>query len=709
MTKTNFSSFQRLFGIVLKYPRMILCGFIALFLFCGWGLKFSRLELDIYDVYDPNFQSSIDLMDMKEYYSDRSQMLVSFSFPSKPSSEELCRLQTWSRNLLTYKEVKSVTSIWSVRQPLNSGDKLWYPRVLENPCETKGELYETGPEIEQSFFRHLIAHKGSSELAFDISFSGSESDVQQVQFVINETEQFLKADLPRVKVRYLGLAGFRYYFKKIMLGDSIYNLIILLIIFLLMRAIYGTWKSGFYLGLTLVASNVVLYGIMGHLGLPIDILTNNLFLMTAVAGAADFIFTTQFQMTGKYEESFRRLIVPCFFTTLTTVIGFLSLNTSDLSIIKRFGNGAAIGALAEWAMMFLFLPAVLKTFRIDQNWVNPSKAFKLKILDRLEALPLPHYLLKILTVLMLLSIPAFFFLNDQDSPVENLPKTHVLRKGYEEFGKNFSWQGQVYLYFDEVPSASDHQSILKKIARLPLVHRVEDPQDLVASWTQGVPELRGALIQRELSMTPLWKRYYSGVGNLRVPLYLKEQDLHSLRKLRKEILSICGNKCRLAGQRVVYLEYGEKISKTMIESFAVSILLVVGILAWLLWIEGKIKYLLPVVLSSLMGPLVILTLIALFQIPVTLITSIFLAVMVGLAGDNAIQYLLADEADLVKGIDSRSRASVIVTLVMVFGSSMFILQSLLPMKILGGLFIMGFLINLLGDLWGLKALLLESE
>ena len=184
-------------------------------------------------------------------------------------------------------------------------------------------------------------------------------------------------------------------------------------------------------------------------------------------------------------------------------------------------------------------------------------------------------------------------------------------------------------------------------------------------------------------MSPLWKRYYSNVGTLRIPLYLKEQDLHSLRKLRREIQAICHTSCRLAGQRVVYLEYGEKISRTMIESFAVSILLVIGILAALLWIEGKFSYLIPVILSSLMGPLVILTLIAIFQIPVTLITSIFLAVMVGLAGDNAIQYLLADEEDLSKGIENRSRASLIVTLVMVLGSSMFILQSLLPMKILG--------------------------
>jgi hypothetical protein len=109
-----------------------------------------------------------------------------------------------------------------------------------------------------------------------------------------------------------------------------------------------------------------------------------------------------------------------------------------------------------------------------------------------------------------------------------------------------------------------------------------------------------------------------------------------------------------------------------------------------------------------MGPLVTLTFISIFQIPVTLITSIFLAVMVGLAGDNAIQYLLAP-GDLRTGIESRSRASIVVTVVMMIGSSMFILETLLPMKILGGLFVFGFFINLIGDFWGLKGLLSKDS
>jgi predicted RND superfamily exporter protein len=705
----SFRFFSRLLALVQNWPKVTLLGFAILLGVCGYGLKFSRLELDIYDVYDPNFQSSIDLSDIKDFYSDRSQMLVAFQFKDTPKAFEICRIHQWSKNLLQYEEIKNITSLWSLRAPKNEEAKLWYPKTLNDPCLINPtDTFDIKQEFSHSFFRHLVSATGSKDLVFDITFAGTDSSSSQVQYVIDQTDKFNKDNFKNMKVRYLGLSASRHYFKKIMFQDSIYNLLVIVIIMLLLRFIYGTWLSGFYLVLTLITSCIVLYGSMAWAGIPINILTNNLFLMTAVAGTADFIFVTQYQMKGNYQNSLIDMIGPCFFTTLTTVIGFISLNTSDLNLIKQFGNGAALGSIAEWVMLFMFMPALLKVIGKEKNWVNPEKAISTKWIDKFEKLSMPKATIYVFALMMLLSVPAFFFLNDQDSPVMNLPKSHVLRSGYEDFRKKFLWQGQVHLYFPEKPSIEKHKLIIEELKKSKLIYRVEDPQGLADEWTKNIPPLRQDLIRRELSGTPLWERYYSSVGTLRIPLYLYDQDLHSLRQLRDEVVKICHEDCRLAGQRVVYLEYGEKISKTMIESFAVSIILVIGILAWLLHSQGKIRYFWPVALSALMGPLVTLTLISLFQVPVTLITSIFLAVMVGLAGDNAIQYLLAP-GNLSTGIESRARASIMVTIVMMIGSSMFILQTLLPMKILGGLFVFGFFINLVGDFWGLKGLLAKES
>lgn len=683
--------------------------FFLIFGIAIWGLQYSRLELDIYDVYDPNFQSSLDLAEMKEDFDDQSQVLVAFEFTVQPTASEVCKLMEWSRELTRYKDIKGVSSLWSIRAPNSQEGKLWYPKVQEDPClMNSSDPIKLTDALTSSFFRHLVSQTGSHDLVFDISFSNKSSDVSQIQDLMDQTNDFLKKDLPGVKVRYLGLAGFRYYFRKIIQKDSIYSALILLVIVLFMRLIFGTWKSGLYLVVTLTGTTVILYGTLALTGVSIDILTNNLFLMTAVAGTADFIFVSQYQMSGNYQNSFKKLIVPCFFTTFTTLIGFLSLNTSDLSIIQRFGNGAALGALVEWLMMFLFLPAWLKVTKQDKVWVNPSQSYHGMWFEKIENLKLPPLMIRLLLLLTVLSLPAFFYLNDQDSPVTNLPKDHVLRQAYEDFQNKFEWQGQAYLYFPQKLDKNLQNKILNLISRLGLVYRVENPEELADEWSKDLPPLRQDLIRRELSMTPLWERYYSNVGTLRVPLYLTEQDLHSLRSLRDEVDKICHGHCRLAGQRIVYLEYGEKIAKTMIESFAVSIVLVISIIGFLLWRTGHFLHFGAVILSALMGPLITLTLIALFQIPVTLVTSIFLAVMVGQAGDNAIQFILVPEGNLQQAITNRSRASLMIALVMMLGSSLFLLQTLWPMKILGVLFLIGFLINIIGDIFGLKGLLAKS-
>lgn len=708
--KKPFQFFYDVLHFSQKRPYLTLVSFLLLFFVSLYGLKFSRFELDIYDVYDPNFASSGDLQDMKVNYDDHTQILVYFSFKKPPVASEICKLLKWSRQAAGSRDIKNATSLWSLRAPKWKDEKLWYQKLLEDPCQMAPEtVIHLDQEYSTSYFRHLLSNTGTQDLVFDVSFADKKLEVKKIQKFIEETDQFVAKNLKDVKIHYLGLAGFRYYFKKIMGQDQVASLCVLLIILLFLRLIYGTWKSGALLVLTLIFTNVILYGLIALLGAPIDILTNNLFLMTAVASTADFIFVTQYQMKGSYQDSLEVLVVPSFFTTLTTIVGFLSLNTSDLELIKRFGNGAALGALLEWMMLFMLLPALLKIFKQEKVWVNPDKALNGKWVQKFEAFTLPPKALWLMLALMIFAIPSFFMLNDQDSPVQNLPKHHVLREGYEKFTKKFNWQGQVFLYFPDVPERKKYDHIVQELAKYENVFKIEDPEELANEWVRDFPPLKQDLIKRELSQTPLWEKYYARVGTLRVPLYLKEQDLQSMRRLRDHVATLCGDTCRLAGQRVVYLEYGEKISITMIESFAVSIFLVIGILGYLLWSVGKLQHFWPVVISSLMGPLVILSLMAIFQIQVTVITSIFLAIMVGLAGDNAIQYLMTPDDDLETGIESRARASIMVTMVMIMASGLFLVQTLRPMKILGMLFIMGFFINLIGDLFGLKGLLIKKK
>jgi uncharacterized integral membrane protein (TIGR00697 family) len=57
-------------------------------------------------------------------------------------------------------------------------------------------------------------------------------------------------------------------------------------------------------------------------------------------------------------KPFRRLLVPGFFTSLTTAIGFLSLASADFSVIRRFGVWAGFAALLFASFMAWIIVAM---------------------------------------------------------------------------------------------------------------------------------------------------------------------------------------------------------------------------------------------------------------------------------------------------------------------------------------------------------------
>src|SRR5206468_4109410 len=89
-----------------------------------------------------------------------------------------------------------------------------------------------------------------------------------------------------------------------------------------------------------------------------------------------------------------------------------------------------------------------------------------------------------------------------------------------------------------------------------------------------------------------------------------------------------------------------------------------------------------------------------FRLPVTYVTSTFASILVGIAGDNTIQYLFAARrGDLDLGVKRQGAASVQVSIMMIVLSCVLFGSYFAPLRTLGVLFMVGFALSLLGDLW----------
>jgi predicted RND superfamily exporter protein len=114
--------------------------------------------------------------------------------------------------------------------------------------------------------------------------------------------------------------------------------------------------------------------------------------------------------------------------------------------------------------------------------------------------------------------------------------------------------------------------------------------------------------------------------------------------------------------------------------------------------------------ATLWGPVVTVGLLPLLPFHVNFVTSVFAAVVVGVAGDNAIQYwFAARRRPLEEGIDQRSEGSLQMGLCMVVGTAPLFLSVFTPPRVLGLLLAASFLLMTLGDLFLLRGLLAWKE
>ncbi len=140
--------------------------------------------------------------------------------------------------------------------------------------------------------------------------------------------------------------------------------ILLLVMIALLRSFSGTFATLMVIGFSAATA----MGLAGWLGIkltPVSLTAPTIILTIAIADSIHILITMFKQMQNgdsKYEaivESLRVNFGPVFLTSLTTIIGFMSLNFSDAPPFRDFGNITAMGVAAAWVYSIVLLPALM--------------------------------------------------------------------------------------------------------------------------------------------------------------------------------------------------------------------------------------------------------------------------------------------------------------------------------------------------------------
>jgi predicted RND superfamily exporter protein len=159
--------------------------------------------------------------------------------------------------------------------------------------------------------------------------------------------------------------------------------VMFVLIALLAGGVSGTVTTLFVFSMSVVGA----MGISGHLGFPITptgTSAPNIILTVAVANSVH-ILISYFHELGEgltkneaIKESLRVNISPVALASITTAIGFLTMNFSESPPFQQMGTTVAVGVLISFVLAVTFLPAmlsILPTGRIrrrsvEDNWVK---------------------------------------------------------------------------------------------------------------------------------------------------------------------------------------------------------------------------------------------------------------------------------------------------------------------------------------------------
>lgn len=714
----NLRGLNRLFGqwvyLFLKNARTVI--FLTLVVFLVFGFFFNSLTqiVSIEDQLDPDMTSTLELKRLNDLFGAESSLGFIFE-PKGPYFQvsDLCLLQTGMNNtIFSHGRVEGFTSPFKLRRAADSDGSLSYLRVLPSFCEEAGAEGNPLRNLLGTPWKSVLTDTQARDVMYSIRLNRLEKPGRFGTFDPQAVEDLIagiKQNIP-MQPWITGSSAQQYFVMKGMEQSQALNILVVIVIWLSFRLLFGTWRSGAIFLFSLIFTATIVFGLAGMMGYGVDPLSSCLFMMIAVSSIEDFIFVSYYRLnnSGGYFNSFFKLIVPSFFTSLTTMMGFASLVISDLQSIRRFGILAALGALTEWIFIFLIVPCFMKVFPSWRGWVNKEKSrfyeFSLSVVKKKP----PLWLVR---VSLLVFVGAYFSIQNfrlSQTPSEIFPVDHIFQQSIEYIKKSRGWVANVSLVFESHVTDAEKVKIVNELSQDPLVSRLESYAQAFDYVSSNVKSAKTKeLVSFEMSYTDLMKRYKTKAGEERVLFYLKTTNTAEINRFREKVKLRCDKNCWLAGEFVGFADFSTALIKTLFDSLFLSLILVGLIIYYLVWVQKK-KVFIPVIVSALWGPAWMLVLIYAFDLSVNFITCIVASTLVGLTGDNAIQYLLGGD-DLSEGIEKRGVGSVQCALIMAACCLTFVGSYFEPPRTLGLLLASGFLLSLFGDLWVLKALLSKKK
>ncbi len=368
--KVNFGVF------VIRNRWWIIAAMVMIFLASSSGMAFLRTLSDSRVYFSEKNPQLMALEALEDIYSKDESILIAVEPKNKNvfTPEVLAAIEELTEEAWKVPFSRSVHSLTNFQHTRAEGDELVVEDLVKSAMELPDEEIRKvqNRALNESLLVNRLVSPSGHVAGISILAVRPEKDPLETVEIMDHVSQMLndfRQRHPELRVYTTGAIPLNNAFYEASNRDMMTLTPVMFVVMVIMMAFLIRSLSGLLATLmVIVASASTAMGFAGWKGIYITDATASapvIILTLAVADSIHILSTAFFEMrrgrpkNDALVEALRVNFHPVFLTSITTAIGFLSMNFSEVPPFRELGNIVAVGVLAAYGYSIFLLPAVM--------------------------------------------------------------------------------------------------------------------------------------------------------------------------------------------------------------------------------------------------------------------------------------------------------------------------------------------------------------
>ena len=523
-----------------------------------------------------------------------------------------------------------------------------------------------------------------------------------------------------------------------------------------------------------IYSVLFMVGLLGYLDWKVTVISSNfislMLILTLSMNIHIIVRYRQIYTSSNQDKKLsitqttRKMIWPCLYTALTTIVAFASLIFSDIKPVMDFGYMMVLGLTTLFLTSFFLLPCLIMIFSNRKNSIIHENQTKLFVTDFLAGVTINSgkSIYVIFTLVTLVTVYGLNLLKVENSFINYFRSDTEIYKGMQLIDNELGGTTpmDIIIKFDDEKLTSENDEFedllgdedepvesnwftTDKINKIKYVHDYLDENYYIGKVLSFASSIRVAEIVNDdkelnsLEMSLLYKKLPDEVKDIAVTPYLSIDNneariniriLDSNPDLRRaDLINKIQNdlnqdpylkteKITLTGILLLYNNMLQSLFDSQIKSLG-FVMLIIATMFLILF--KSIALMVIGIVPNLLSALLVLGIMGIMKLPLDMMTITIAAITVGIAVDNSIHYIYRFKEELKTCGDYEQtilichstigKAIFFTGITVIFGFSILILSNFIPTIIFGVLTGFAMLVALIAVLTLLPRMLISFK